>query len=260
LSGHPLFTADRQHIHHKLLERGFSQQQVVWILYVVSAACGLLSLFLLYPSGPTVGVVLFVIGVGIWVGVQHLGYQEFIELGRVASRTIEQKRIIVNNLSIRRATRALSKAQRFEDIRDVLQDAFKKNDFDGYQLQLDPSAGTRSISILPEPSKQPLPPKIGWNKYSTGALNGARGAEWKLILELATKSKRKLGSLLLHRQYSDRPLLIDINLLFSGFNVALAEACERAATHAEYSIEETAESNLIPGAIAAEKSGVELTL
>jgi hypothetical protein len=252
LSGHPLFAADRQHIHHKLLERGFSQQQVVWILYVVSAACGLLSLFLLYPSGPTVGVVLFVIGVGIWVGVQHLGYQEFIELGRVASRTIEQKRIIVNNLSIRRATRALSKAQRFEDIRDVLQDAFRKNDFDGYQLQLDPSAGTRSI--LPESSKPPIPPKIGWNKHSTGALNGASGAEWKLILELATKSKRKLGSLLVHRQYSDRPLLIDINLLFSGFNVALAEACERAATNAESSIEETAESNLIPGAIAAEKS------
>jgi hypothetical protein len=259
LSGQPLFAADRQHIHHKLLERGFSQQQVVWILYVVSAACGLLSLFLLYPSGPTVGVVLFVIGVGIWVGVQHLGYQEFIELGRVASRTIEQKRIIVNNLSIRRATRALSKAQRFEDIRDVLQDAFKKNDFDGYQLQLDPSARTRSISTLPEPS-QPIPPKIGWNKHSTGALNEARGAEWKLTLELATKSKRKLGSLLLHRQYSDRPLLIDINLLFSGFNVALADACERAATHAESSIE-IAESNLIPGPIAAEKSAdVGLTL
>lgn len=254
LSGQPLFAADRQHIHHKLLERGFSQQQVVWILYVVSAACGLLSLFLLYPSGPTVGVVLFVIGVGIWVGVQHLGYQEFIELGRVASRTIEQKRIIVNNLSIRRATRALSKAQRFDDIRDVLQDAFRKNDFDGYQLQLDPAAGRRSISILPESSKQPISPKIGWDKPSAGALNGAQGPEWKLTLELASKTKRKLGSLLLHRRYSDRPLLIDINLLFSGFNVALAEACERAATHAESSFEETTESNLIPGAMAAEKS------
>ena len=43
LSGQPLFTADRGHIHHKLLERGFSQRQVVLILYSVSAACGLLS-------------------------------------------------------------------------------------------------------------------------------------------------------------------------------------------------------------------------
>src|SRR5204862_2822095 len=46
LSGQPLFSGDRGHIHHKLLERGFSQRKVVLILYSVSAICGLLSLFL----------------------------------------------------------------------------------------------------------------------------------------------------------------------------------------------------------------------
>ena len=45
LSGTPLFAADRQHIHHKLLERGLSQRQSVIILYAVSALCGLLSHF-----------------------------------------------------------------------------------------------------------------------------------------------------------------------------------------------------------------------
>src|SRR5437660_12732172 len=66
LSGQPLFAADRGHIHHRLLELGFSQRQVVLILYVVSAVCGLLSLFLLYPSGPMVGIGLFVIDGGVW--------------------------------------------------------------------------------------------------------------------------------------------------------------------------------------------------
>src|SRR5208337_3768507 len=37
LSGRPVFTADREHIHHKLLQRGLSQRQVVIILYGVSA-------------------------------------------------------------------------------------------------------------------------------------------------------------------------------------------------------------------------------
>ena len=37
LNGQPLFSADREHIHHKLLERGFSQRQVVVMLYCVSA-------------------------------------------------------------------------------------------------------------------------------------------------------------------------------------------------------------------------------
>ena len=50
LSGRPLFGADREHIHHKLLERGLSQRQAVVILYGASALCGLLSLFCYSPE------------------------------------------------------------------------------------------------------------------------------------------------------------------------------------------------------------------
>ncbi len=37
LSGRSLFGADREHIHHKLLELGLTQRQVVWVLYGISA-------------------------------------------------------------------------------------------------------------------------------------------------------------------------------------------------------------------------------
>ena len=46
LGGRPVFTADREHIHHKLLQRGLSHRQVVITLYAVSALFALLSLFL----------------------------------------------------------------------------------------------------------------------------------------------------------------------------------------------------------------------
>src|SRR5262249_17222002 len=91
ISGRPVFTADREHIHHKLLQRGLSHRQVVIVLYAVSALFALLSLFLLWPTGSTLGLVLAVLGTGIWVGVQHLGYLEFGEIRRVAQRTIEQR-------------------------------------------------------------------------------------------------------------------------------------------------------------------------
>ena len=55
MNGKPLFTADREHIHHKLLQRGMSHQQVVIVLYGVSALFALLSLFLLWPTGPRWG-------------------------------------------------------------------------------------------------------------------------------------------------------------------------------------------------------------
>ena len=36
--------ADRGHLHHRLIDKGYSQKQAVVILYVISLACGLLAI------------------------------------------------------------------------------------------------------------------------------------------------------------------------------------------------------------------------
>jgi len=135
ISGRPVFTADREHIHHKLLQRGMSHRQVVIVLYGVSAVFALLSLFLLWPTGSTLGLVLAVLGTGVWIGVQHLGYLEFGEIRRVAQRTIEQRQIVVNNLAIRRATEELKVAESFQQVGRILTAAFDSNDFDAFELR-----------------------------------------------------------------------------------------------------------------------------
>ncbi len=226
LSGQPLFVADRGHIHHKLLEQGFSQRQVVLILYSVSAVLGLLSLFLLYPSGSLVGIVLFVIGAGVWVGVQHLGYHEFLELGRVAHRTMEQKKIIVNNLAIRRATEALSGSEDSDGVGRVLREAFEGNDFDGFELRL--AAGPIARLAFEHNNGS----QLKWQKPNGGEKVTAGEPEWTLTLDLKTTSGHRLGSFLLYRRCSGSPLLVDVNLLIAGFNVALAGALERAVDNA----------------------------
>ncbi|MGA9771223.1 MAG: MraY family glycosyltransferase [Blastocatellia bacterium] len=213
LNGQPLFSADREHIHHKLLERGLTQRQVVVILYGVSAICGLLSIFLLYPAGGTLGMVLVVLGVGIWIGVQHLGYQEFFELGRVAQRTMRQKRIIVNNLAVRRAAKSFAKAQSFDEIGRALRAAFQGNDFDGYQLDCSQSNLETSDNQM-----------FVWDKEGAG-----ENPRWTLNLELITSRKQRVGKFSLYRVYDARPLLIDVNLLIVNFQIALADAVDRAA-------------------------------
>lgn len=219
LSGQPLFGGDRGHIHHKLLERGFSQRKVVLILYSVSAVCGLLSLFLIYPSGSLVGIVLFVIGAGVWVGVQQLGYHEFIELGQAAHRTIGQKKIIVNNLTIRRATEALSTSTDMEAMDHILRDTFETNDFDAFELVLDPALA----DILDE---RKSPSRLEWRR-SNGSWDRAT-SEWTLTLELNQPAGQKLGTFSIHRKCNGPPLFVDINLLILGFNGALAGALQRA--------------------------------
>src|ERR1700676_1229540 len=116
IGGRPVFTADREHIHHKLLQHGMSHRQVVILLYGVSAVFAMLSVFLLWPTGSTLGLVLAVLGIGIWMGVQHLNYLEFGELRRVAQRALEQRLIFVNNLAIRRATEELKVTEDFDQL------------------------------------------------------------------------------------------------------------------------------------------------
>src|SRR5438552_13465568 len=134
ISGRPVFTADREHIHHKLLQRGMSHRQVVIVLYAVSAVFALLSLFLLWPTGSTLGLVLAVLGTGVWLGVQHLGYLEFGEIRRVAQRTMEQRNIFINDLAIRRAIEELKVSRDYNQLCRILDAAFSNNDFDGFDL------------------------------------------------------------------------------------------------------------------------------
>jgi len=229
ISGRPVFTADREHIHHKLLQRGLSHRQVVVVLYAVSALFGLLSLFLLWPTGSTLGLVLAVLGTGIWVGVQHLGYLEFGELRRVAQRTIEQRQIFVNNLAIRRATEELKLAADFDQLRHILTAAFHNNDFDGFYLRLK-STAAESDGLGAQRNPKPGGPQyVDWRKPGSNFDNDMISA-WTLTLDLVTANNRRRGSMTVYRLYTERDLQLDINLLISVFPVALAEAIDRICT------------------------------
>jgi hypothetical protein len=228
ISGRPLFTADREHIHHKLLQRGMSPRQVVIVLYAVSAVFALLSLLLLWPTGSTLGLVLVVLGTGIWFGVQHLGYLEFWEIGRVAQRTMDQRGIFVNNLAIRRATEDLKGTSDYVQVCRILEAAFSTNDFDGFELEVKaeaedpPTIGGKRLRGRPGESLHFEWSKPGAPKFRDG------WAGWNLTLELVTTANRWRGSMKISRLYTDRALLVDTNLLTSVFPVVLADALDRA--------------------------------
>lgn len=229
ISGRPVFTADREHIHHKLLQHGMSHRQVVIILYGVSAIFAMLSLFLLWPTGSSLGLVLAVIGVGIWIGVQHLGYLEFGELARVAHRTLDQPQIFVNNLAIRRATEELKVARDFDQVRRILLAAFGSNDFDAFDLALDLLPGA-IVLVRDEPSVRRVASAFHWSKPGARDLDGS--AVWTITLDLLSSSNRHCGTLTIHRFYSSRNLQVDVNLLTSQFPVALADALDRTLSQA----------------------------
>lgn len=57
----PIMQADRGHLHHKLIDRGFSQKQAVMILYGISAVCAAIAIFIALKDAKTLVVILFTI-------------------------------------------------------------------------------------------------------------------------------------------------------------------------------------------------------
>lgn len=225
ISGRPVFTADREHIHHKLLQHGMTHRQVVILLYGVSAVFAMLSLFLLWPTGSSLGLVLAVLGIGIWIGVQHLGYLEFGELSRVAHRTLDQPQIFINNMAIRRATEELKVARDYNQVRKILVAAFGSNDFDGFDLKLELLPG-EPVPFQPADSARRNGASFRWSKPGAPRTDEA-SAVWTISLELVSSANRHRGTLMVYRLYSRRDLQFDVNLLTGAFPTALADALDR---------------------------------
>jgi UDP-GlcNAc:undecaprenyl-phosphate GlcNAc-1-phosphate transferase len=77
LRNEPIFTADRGHIHHRLLDRGFTPRRAALLLYAVCTIAAALSIAqsILHNSLTGAGVLLFAICT--CAGIQYLGYVEF---------------------------------------------------------------------------------------------------------------------------------------------------------------------------------------
>jgi hypothetical protein len=136
---------------------------------------------------------------------------------------MEQRQVLINNIAIRKAAEELKSSKSYDRVWRILENTFKNNDFDGFDL-------------LPQfvPQKFQMPnlssPDQGyglsqWRKNDEVRIETSC---WHMTLNLESSNHHHRGYLVLFRQYSDRPLQVDINLLSSLFPVVLADAIERS--------------------------------
>jgi hypothetical protein len=81
-----MFSADRSHIHHKLLDLGLTQRQAVVVLYGVSFLLGGTALLLTVASSVQAALILAAMGLAGFLGIRRLGYGQ---LKRSASSQAE---------------------------------------------------------------------------------------------------------------------------------------------------------------------------
>jgi UDP-GlcNAc:undecaprenyl-phosphate/decaprenyl-phosphate GlcNAc-1-phosphate transferase len=216
LNRRPLFSADGDHIHHKLLQRGFSPRQAVIVLYGISAIFGFLSLLLLSRTAGLVPLVLAIVGIGIFFGLQHLGYHEVYELRRLARRTWEQKSAISNNLAIWHAIDRLASARTTLDVSRILQAALENNGFSGFGFAFTPD--------LPRPDVH-LKPLTLRGVWQGGTRQMAPG--WTARFDLVRENGQVAGHFVVTRGYDEQPFEKTFDCLTIDFISALSTTLQR---------------------------------
>jgi UDP-GlcNAc:undecaprenyl-phosphate GlcNAc-1-phosphate transferase len=71
-----MFKADRDHIHHRLLRLGLSQQRVVLMMYGLGVLLGLGAISTLFLKNRDIGFLMLAVGIATYGGIKKLGYNE----------------------------------------------------------------------------------------------------------------------------------------------------------------------------------------
>jgi UDP-GlcNAc:undecaprenyl-phosphate/decaprenyl-phosphate GlcNAc-1-phosphate transferase len=242
LSSKPLFDGDRNHIHHRLLNRGLSQRGAVLVLYGVTAGFALMSLVILHNSA-MIALVLTIVGIGVILGVQYLGYAEFSELQDILRRTSVRRRAIANNVEVRGAVEAMNSCTDINQLCEILQKTLRSIGFDGFRLGIPSVEHAEDIGTPLELNEDGelqafwssnVKPRIdqlkdfqmvdghGSASFHPGSSNPE--SLWELRLSLATENHQHLGHFCLLRASQDVPVLVDFNFLTREFRQAVANA------------------------------------
>ena len=71
--GVPIFKPDKGHLHHRLLDLGFTQRQAVLLMYVISALLGLSAVALTEVSNQAAAFIVLVVVAAVLLGAKKLG-------------------------------------------------------------------------------------------------------------------------------------------------------------------------------------------
>jgi len=226
LAGKPLFEGDKHHIHHKLLKLGLSQRNAVLSLYAVTAGFGFLSLVLLQQRR-AVALVLAVTGIGIFLGVQQLRYQEFAELLSMLQRVNRRRQILANHVSIRRAAEKLNECHDLGSMCQILRETLEPIGFDAVRFLKSGKNGFSSSMLQPMCYLPDGTWLFSWFAHEIAE------PPWELKLELIVDSANRWGYLSLIRMSDENPLPLDLNMLNEEFRSSLCGAIERATARLE---------------------------
>jgi UDP-GlcNAc:undecaprenyl-phosphate GlcNAc-1-phosphate transferase len=241
VSRKPVFQGDDEHIHHMLLARGWSQRRSVLVLYGVCAVFGLAALMFPATGSKLTGFMLFVISVAVIIAVGHLRYHEVDEIRAGVKRTVADRRLrVANNIRVRRAARALSKASDLHEMFEAMRHMLDFGEFtfanalvgQAGRADLNERAFKASLHRHPKQHLEFRNGRVSWT-WSAERLEAGDElqprAEWSFRLPLI-KNGVEWGWLNFYHSLDGETLLVDTNYLSDLFRREFTDAVARIVT------------------------------
>lgn len=234
LRGERITSGDRGHIHHRLIDLGHSPRRVALILYGVCGLLALASLLLISEDARVVGLVLGIIGVSLWFGVQRLHIPEFLEVRRLLGR--DRRRLIARNVLIRSTAARLAGADSNEQVLSHFQSIFDATGAEETEMWIEAkSLGGPAPGFL-EPASHAG--ELGYAlKWKTGTSNGEpkRSPLCEIRLPLMNDSGEEIGWIRVRRRMEDRMLPADLQLMVDLFVPEAMRTLSRVASAEDHS-------------------------
>jgi UDP-GlcNAc:undecaprenyl-phosphate GlcNAc-1-phosphate transferase len=154
----PIFNADRNHIHHRLLSLGMTQRKATLILYGVSALTATLAVLqtIVQPRAATVLTMLF--ATGAYLGLRHLRYPEFSAVGSFLLGG-DLRRTLRMRICLKEYEDSLSRARNLEECWAAVREVCSSAGFRHVALEMEGKAFQLAAEVrLPEQSRSMLIP------------------------------------------------------------------------------------------------------
>jgi UDP-GlcNAc:undecaprenyl-phosphate/decaprenyl-phosphate GlcNAc-1-phosphate transferase len=239
----PIFRGDTDHIHHKLLRRGLSHRQAVFVLYAVTSSFVLASLAIVLDDKFLLPV-LFALVAALIIGVQQLHYAEFSAIFRPGGR---RRQIVTEEAHLRHAAEALPNCADFRAVCQVLQETLQPMGFEGLRLK---NLGKDGFPVA-------LFHTLHYNWEGKWFLEWSErktdDTPWEYSFQLLTNSHPTLGYASFLHIGNRADFRLNAELLAEEFRTALTDAVARAVTRVEavHQTERNAELNLVRAACRA---------
>ena len=255
-TGRKAFSADDDHVHHRLLKRGFTAGKALILIYVITFCLCITAIVLVNIRDERAGLFLVLLGAGAIVFFKRLGYSDILGKGSMADwvedfsddifLSRDRRNFVAYQSEIVKSTNVselwenvipVLEALRFDKVSLYLNPSAKKNEPHDLEEKTSVKAPVerRSVSLIDSSViMRKFPPDLKWIRFPLQMEDYVCSrAIFRLEIPLLIKDNYHFGTLVLVKDTNKEPVDQQLLRRVSGLRRSITRALEQISANPE---------------------------